>query len=175
MRQRTLERDRPYSAEEIHLLAAAAAESKRGERDALLVEVIFAGLKPKRARSLRLSNIARLPSGKATFDIEGKGGKSESLSCPTKLADRLEAYAKKHGLLPGGRFFGISRMQIWHIIRTAGKRADLGNATPSLVYQSGQSSRHRESQSGEDIKGALCETCKFRLFWRKYRHKGDML
>ena len=158
-----------YSPEQVHLLTAAAAERRRGERDALLIEVIFSGLTPKRALSLKPSNIWRLPNGGATFDIENKSGRLEVISCPPELACSLESYAKRHRLLPTDKFFPITRTQLWYIIKVSGKKANLVNVTPSRIRQSG--SRHRRLQDSQGVEGSLCETCKFRLFWKKYRRK----
>ena len=164
-----MDREGLYSPEEVHLLIEAAAERRRGERDALLIEVIFSGLTPKRALSLKPSNICRLPDGGATFDIENNPGRLKVISCSPELACSLESYAKRHHLLPTDKFFPITRTQLWYIIKVAGKEADMSNVTPSRIRQSG--SRHRRLQNSQGTEGSLCETCKFRLFWKKYRRK----
>lgn len=153
------------------MLAAAAAEGRRGERDALLIAVIFSGLTIKQALSLEPSNICQLPNGGVTFDFENKHERLKAISCPTEVACRLETYAKSHSLSPTDKFFPITRTQIWYIIKLAGKKADMSNVTPSRIRQSG--SRHRRLQDSQGTEGSMCETCKFRLFWKKYRWKGN--
>lgn len=168
-----MDREGLYSPEEVHLLAAVATERRRGERDALLIEVIFSGLTSKQALSLQPSNICRLPNGGATFDIENKPGRLKVISCSPELACSLESYAKRRRLLPTDKFFPITRTQLWYIINVSGKKAKLGNVTPSLIRQSGNRCRHRGFQDSQGVEESLCETCNYRLCWKKYRCKEN--
>lgn len=149
----------PYlPPEEIYILADAAREGRRGERDRLLVLVMFmSGLRVSEALSLRSQNISRLPNEKAVFDILGKGGKPRTVPCPAQLADGLQAYAYRHHLSASDRFFPIGRQRAWQIVKAAAKRAGLDKRIwPHLLRHSAavyRLAKTRHPKSVQDFLG----------------------
>ena len=117
----------PYITEDDALAMAEAASqnARKGERDELLVLVLFqVGLRVSEALGLRPSDKGRY-DGRPTLTVLGKGRKLRTVACPPGLADRLGSYAYEHGLEPGDRFFPITRVRAWQIIKAVASNAGL--------------------------------------------------
>ena len=87
----------PYlTREEVRLLVEEAKRRPRkGERDALLIQVLYqTGLRISEALSLTPSSIREF-EGKPALEVLGKGRKLRLVACPERLADKLRAYAYK--------------------------------------------------------------------------------
>lgn len=138
---------RYLSPEEVHLLAEAALQSNRkGERDKLLIDVLFqTGLRISEALSVTLRSI-RPFEGKYCLQIIGKGRKPRLVACPTRLVERLHDYATCRGLEADDPFFPISRKRGWQIIHKAAKDAGLNSAVyPHLLRHSDAIERLRQT------------------------------
>jgi len=108
---------------EVNQLVEAAREGRKGERDALLLAVLYqTGLRISEALSLTPAKIRQF-EGKPVLEIVGKGKKPRQVACPERLAERLQAYAYKQGLKPHDPFFPINRIRAWQIIKAAAERA----------------------------------------------------
>lgn len=132
--------------EEVERLARAAGEGRNGERDPLLVEVLYqTGLRISEALALKPSKI-RSFQGKPSLEVMGKGNKLRLVACPQRLVDQLQAYAYRRGIGLGDRFFPIGRKDAHYIISQAGKRAGLGKRVyPHLLRHSDAIERLRQT------------------------------
>ena len=63
--------------------------------------------------------------GRPCFRFIGKGSKPRRVACPVTLAESLQAYAFRHGLANGDRFFAINRFRGWQIVKKAAETAGL--------------------------------------------------
>lgn len=111
---------------EVNRLADAARAMRDGERNELLVLTMFQG-------ALRVTEAVRLRvMDKATVDdrhillVQGKGNKPRLVAIPGKLSYHLGDYAHRHGLKPEDRFFNISRVRAWQIIKDCADKAGIG-------------------------------------------------
>ena len=103
----------PYlTPEEVRQLEGAAlAAPRKGERDALLIRVLFqTGLRISEALSLTPTHV-EIFEGRPCFRFIRKGAKPRRVACPVTLAESLRAYAFRHGLASGERFFSINRFR----------------------------------------------------------------
>ena len=123
--------------QEVALLAEAAKKSKKGERDSLLILVLFqTGLRISEALSLTPAKITYF-EGRPALDIIGKGKKRRMVACPERLTEKLQAYAYKHKLGPDDKFFPINRQRAWQIVKEASKRAGFSkNVYPHILRHS---------------------------------------
>lgn len=124
--------------EEIKRMIEVAEERRRGDRDALLIKVLFiTGLRISEALSLTLTNLERPRAELPRLRIIGKGKKPRLIACPPELADSLEAYARRHQLGDCDRLFPISRKMAYWIIRQSGEQAGLSKKIyPHLLRHS---------------------------------------
>lgn len=108
---------------EVRLLSDEAKKGRCGERDGLLVNLLFqTGLRISEALSLTPSSIQRF-EGKPVLSIIGKGRKPRLISCPQSLADKLKSYAYERKIEPSERLFPIRRSRAWQIIKKASQDA----------------------------------------------------
>jgi integrase/recombinase XerD len=123
--------------EEVKLLVEAVKETRQGQRDGLLIQVLFqCGLRISEALSLTPSHIHQL-EGKSIIDIIGKGKKPRQVSIPERLVDRLKAYAYEKKLGSHEQFFPINRTRGFQIIKRAAKEAELNKKVfPHLLRHS---------------------------------------
>jgi integrase/recombinase XerD len=130
----------------VRRLAEAAREGRKGERDELLIQVLFqTGLRISEALTLTPAKI-RLFDGKPALEIKGKRGKPRLVACPQRLCEQLQAYAYRKGLKKEDRFFNINRKRAWQIISEAGKRVGLGKRVyPHLLRHSDAIERLRQT------------------------------
>lgn len=113
------------SPEEVTQLAAAAAKGRKGERDELLIHLLFeTGLRISEALQITLAHLQQF-EGRPVLRIIGKGRKPRLVACPKTLTESLQAYAFRHKLEIGDRVFPINRKRAHQIITEAGKRAGL--------------------------------------------------
>jgi len=111
--------------EEIKLLVTEAKKRRNGERDPLLILVLFeTGLRISEALSLTMSKID-LFEGKPVLRIVGKGGKPRTVACPERLADKLRAYAVRSKFELEQKFFPINRQRAWQILKEVSQKAGL--------------------------------------------------
>ena len=89
----------PYlTPADVTRLAAAAGQRRHGERDALLVRLLFeTGLRISEALQITLQHLERF-EGRPVLRILGKGRKPRLVACPPTLAESLQAYAYRHQL-----------------------------------------------------------------------------
>lgn len=84
----------PYlTPEEVKILAEKAAESRKGERNYLLILILFqTGLHVSKALGITLSPIEKF-DGKPAISVVGKGKKPRLVACPERLAEKLKPFA----------------------------------------------------------------------------------
>ena len=108
---------------QVKRLAEVAGESRQGERDRLLVQLLFDGcLRCSEAISVRPGDITRYDTGRA-LKVKGKGGKFALVAISSNLVAQLLEYAYDHKLNEYDRFFPITRSQAFRIITAAFDRA----------------------------------------------------
>jgi len=137
----------PYlTSEEVHALVGEARKRKYGERDALLILVLFqTGLRISEALSLTPFKI-KVFEGRPTLRFTGKGRKLRVVALPERLADKLRAYAYQKGIRPDERFFPINRQRAWQIIKEVAKKAGITKRVyPHLLRHSDAIERLRQT------------------------------
>jgi integrase/recombinase XerD len=148
----------PYlTPDEVRQLEDAALEAPRkGDRNALLVRVMFqTGLRISEALSLTPAHV-EVFDGRPAFRIVGKGSKPRRVACPITLAESLQAYAFRHGLQRTDRFFPINRFRGYQIITKAAKRAGLEKRVyPHLLRHSDAIERLRQTRNPKALQDHL--------------------
>jgi integrase/recombinase XerD len=113
------------TSEEVNKIVEAAKGGRNGERNSLLIEVLFqVGLRVSEALSLTPRMIQN-HEGYAVLNILGKGKKRRIVSCPENLAYRLKSYCFEKELGKDERIFRIKRCQAWKIIQGAASKAGI--------------------------------------------------
>jgi len=132
--------------EEVKLLVTEAKKRRNGERDSLLILVLFeTGLRISEALSLTPSNID-LFEGRPVLRIMGKGEKPRVVACPEKLTDKLRAYANRNKFEPEQKFFPINRQRAWQILKEVSQKAGLTKRIyPHLLRHSDAIERLRQT------------------------------
>ena len=128
-----------YITEEDALAVAqtASQNARKGARDELLVLVLFqVGLRISEALGLRPMDKDRF-EGRPTLTVIGKGRKLRTVACPDALADRLGSYAYERGLSPGERYFPITRVRGWQIVKEAAQRAGITKRVYPHLFRHG--------------------------------------
>jgi len=137
----------PYlTSDEVRRLAQEARKRRKGERDALLILVLFqTGLRISEALSLTPFKIETF-EGKPVLRFIGKGGKPRVVALPERLADKLRAYAYQKGIKPDQRFFPINRQRAWQILKEVSGRAGINKRVyPHLLRHSDAIERLRQT------------------------------
>ena len=131
---------------EIKLLATEAKKRRNGERDALLILVLFeTGLRISEALSLTPSKID-LFEGRPALRVVGKGRKPRMVACPERLVDKLRAYAYEKKIKSEERFFPINRQRSWQILKEVSQNTELNkNVWPHLLRHSDAIERLRQT------------------------------
>jgi integrase/recombinase XerD len=112
--------------DEIRRMIAVAEQRRMGDRDALLIKLLFiTGLRISEALSLTLTNLERPRLEAPYLRVIGKGKKPRMVTCPPELADSLEAYARRHNIADHDRLFPINRKMAYLMVRQSGERAGL--------------------------------------------------
>lgn len=128
----------PYlTPEEVNALADAVSKGRNGDRDALLVRLLFeTGLRVSEALQITLAHLQQF-EGRPVLRIIGKGRKPRLVSCPKHLADSMQAYAYRKGLDANSPVFPINRKRAHQIITAAGQKAGLNKRVyPHLLRHS---------------------------------------
>ena len=113
------------SIDQVRRLAEAAGQSRHGERDKLLIELLFDGcLRCSEAISISPGHIVQDHMG-WTVKVKGKGSKTALVAISPTLAAQLQAYAYRHKLDESDRLFPITRSQAFRIVTTAFDRAGI--------------------------------------------------
>ena len=89
----------PYlTRKEAGLLIEAAKKGRKGERGALLIQVLYqTGLRISEALFLSPSKIRQF-EGRPALEVIGKGRKLRMVACPERLSEKLQAYAYQEKL-----------------------------------------------------------------------------
>ena len=105
--------------DQVRQLAGAAGQSRHGERDKLLIQLLFDGcLRCSEAIGIRPCDLTQGYTG-WTVKVTGKGGKMALVAISPTLAAQLQAYAYRSKLDETDRFFPITRSQAFRIVATA--------------------------------------------------------
>jgi integrase/recombinase XerD len=111
--------------EEVEKITNAAREGRNGERNALLIDLLFqTELRVSEALSL-IPRMIQAHEGYPVLNILGKGKKRRMVSCPENLTHRLKSYCFEKEIGKDKRIFGIRRCQAWKIIQQAAKKASI--------------------------------------------------
>lgn len=110
---------------EVYRLADAARAMHDGERNELLIITMFqAALRVTEAIKLRVREKATVDD-KHVLLVQGKGNKPRLVAIPEKLSYHLGDYAQRHNLKPEDRFFPITRVRAWQIIKVCADKAGI--------------------------------------------------
>jgi integrase len=137
----------PYlTPEEVHRLVEAVGTSRHGERDGLLIRLLFeTGLRISEALQITVRHLESF-EGKPVLRILGKGKKPRLVACPKSLADSLHAFAYRQQLTAEERVFPINRKRAHQILQEAGRRAGLHkDVHPHLLRHSDAIERLRQT------------------------------
>jgi len=143
--------------EEVRQLESAALQSPRkGERDALLIRVLFqTGLRISEALTLTPKHV-EIFEGRPSFSVIGKGNKPRRVACPVTLAESLQAFAFRHQLANGERFFNINRFRGYQIITKAAEKSGLEKRIyPHLLRHSDAIERLRQTKNPKALQDHL--------------------
>jgi integrase/recombinase XerD len=122
------------SPEEVaRLLATPDKQTKRGLRDALLLEILYAcGLRVSEAVNLRVGDI---DEKRALLRVRGKGGKERLVPVAGQTLARWKEYRKEARIgtgadmplfpLPGSKTRTIGRGTAWRVVKATAARAGL--------------------------------------------------
>ncbi len=149
--------------DQVRQLASAAGSSKHGERDKLLVQLLFDGcLRCSEAIGVRPCDIAQDNTG-WTVKVKGKGGKMGLVAISPTLAAQLQAYCYRSKLDETDRLFPITRSQAFRIVTTAFDRAGLtrprretdGVGAVHILRHSGAIERLRQTGNPKAVQDQL--------------------
>lgn len=152
------------SIEKILLLAAAAAKSRHGERDELLVLLLFDGcLRCSEALAVTPGDVQAELGGWVVKIASGKGGKFNRVAISQSLAAKMQSYARRLQMRPGARFFPVSRPRAFQIIAEAFERADVPRpsrdrdrvGTVHILRHSGAIERLRKTRNPKAVQDQL--------------------
>lgn len=132
--------------DEIKILILEARKRRNGERDSLLILVLFeTGLRISEALSLTPSKID-IFEGKPVLRIVGKGGKPRTVACPERLTDKIRAYGNRNRIELEQKFFPINRQRAWQILKEVSQKAGLTKRIyPHLLRHSDAIERLRQT------------------------------
>ena len=137
----------PYlRPEEVSALIEAARKLRYGERNVLLIKVLYqCGLRISEALSLTPSHLTRF-EGIPCLRVKGKGGKERLVHVPEALYSQLLAYAYQRELKPTDRFFNLNRKNAHKMLVKAAKLAGLNKRVyPHLLRHSCAIERLRQT------------------------------
>ena len=110
---------------EVYRLADSAKTMRDSERNELLILIMFqAALRVTEAIKLRVQDKATVDN-KHILLVQGKGNKPRLVAIPEKLSYHLGDFAQRQGLRPEDRFFPVSRVRTWQIIKECADRAGI--------------------------------------------------
>ena len=137
----------PYlRPEEVSALVEAARKLRYGERNVLLIKVLYqCGLRISEALSLTPSHLTRF-EGIPCLRVKGKGGKERLVHVPENLYSQLLAYAYQKGLKPTDRLFNLNRKNAHKMLVKAAKLAGISKRVyPHLLRHSCAIERLRQT------------------------------
>jgi len=137
----------PYlTREEVGLLVEEARKGRKGERNALLILLLFqTGLRISEALSLTPSQI-EVFEGKPALRFTGKGRKPRVVALPERLADKMRAFAYQNDIEQNERFFPINRQRAWQILKEVSHRVGITKRVyPHLLRHSDAIERLRQT------------------------------
>ncbi len=137
----------PYlRPEEVSALIEAAKKLRYGERNVLLIKVLYqCGLRISEALSLTPSHLTRF-EGIPCLRVKGKGEKERLVHVPENLYSQLLAYAYQKGLKPTDRIFNLNRKNAHKMLVKAAKLAGLNKRVyPHLLRHSCAIERLRQT------------------------------
>ena len=110
---------------EVYHIADVARSMRDGERNELLILAMFqAALRVTEAIKLRVMDKATV-DGKHILLVQGKGNKPRLVAIPEKLSYHLGDYAQRCSLKPEDRFFSITRVRAWQIVKACANKAGI--------------------------------------------------
>lgn len=128
------------------MLVEEARKRRCGERDALLILVLFQiGLRISEVLSLTPFKIGVF-EGKPILRFVGKGRKPRVVALPERLADKLRAYAYQKRIKPDQEFFPINRQRAWQILKEISQKVGIAKRVyPHLLRHSDAIERLRQT------------------------------
>ena len=152
------------SVAQVKLLADVAARSRRhGERNGLLIKVIFdAALRVSEALGIRPCDLLHTPDG-WLVSIMGKGSKPGTAAITAAAASEVQAYCYRHALGNQERIFPVTRSQAFRIVTAAfdeagirrPRRADDHVGAVHILRQSGAIARLQASGNPKSVQEQL--------------------
>ncbi|MFC1924066.1 tyrosine-type recombinase/integrase [Chloroflexota bacterium] len=113
------------SEDEVYRLADAAMAMRDGERNYLLIMILFqCALRVTEAVKLKVKDKV-MASSKHLLMIKGKGNKPRLVAIPTKLSHHLGDYAQRQALGLEDRYFPITRVRAWQIVKDSAEKAGI--------------------------------------------------
>lgn len=113
------------SEDEVYRLVDIAKTMRTGERNELLILTMFqTALRVTEAIKLRVRDKATIDN-RHILMVQGKGSKPRLVAIPEKLSYHLGDYAQRHQLTPDERFFPISRVRAWQVIRECAAKSGI--------------------------------------------------
>jgi len=110
---------------EVYRIADVAKSMRDGERNELLILTMFqAALRVTEAIKLRTKDKATVDN-KHILLVQGKGNKPRLVAIPEKLSYHLGDFAQRQGLKPEDRFFPVTRIRAWQIIKECADKAGI--------------------------------------------------
>lgn len=151
------------SIDQVRRLAEAAGESRHGERDRLLIQLLFDGcLRCSEAIGVRPCDMVQDCTG-WTVKVKGKGNKTALVAISPTLAAQLQAYACRSKLDENDWIFPITRSQAFRIVTAAFDRAGITRPRRDLdkvgavhiLRHSGAIERLRQSGNPKSVQDQL--------------------
>ena len=143
----------PYlTPDEVYQVADAAGEGRKGERNELLILLLFeTGLRISEALSLTPRDIQEY-SGKPVLAVLGKGRKRRLVSCPENLAHQIKSYAYTKRIGLDDKIFPINRKRAWQIVKVASEEAGIQKRVfPHLFRHSDAIERLRQTGNPKSL------------------------
>lgn len=137
----------PYlTVEEVDRICQAVKPNRNGERDSLLVNILFqTGLRISECISITPRKVGSY-NGHSVLNIIGKGNKPRMVACPDRLADKIRSYCYTKNIGIDERIFKINRIRAWKIVKEAGKKARINKEIyPHLFRHSDAIERLRQT------------------------------
>lgn len=147
------------SIEQVKKLAEAASSTRHGDRDAILIQLLFDGcLRCSEAVSLRPIDIESKSDG-WLVRVVGKGNKMGTVAISASLAAQLQAYCYRHLIKPEALIFAINRSRVFQIVQktmtVAGIIKPKGVGTVHVLRHSGALERLKVTSNPRAVQEQL--------------------
>jgi integrase/recombinase XerD len=110
---------------EVYRISDVAMSMRDGPRNELLILILFqCALRISEAVNLTVGDKTRVEE-KHLIHVIGKGHKPRLVAVPEKLFYQLGNYASEHNLGRGDRFFPITRIRAWQIVKYCADQAGI--------------------------------------------------